>query len=92
MKERVIPVNKLPKNIGATSREILKVIALHLGEDEEKFVDFGLIARSINEDRDTVRKSVKRMVKANVLRINDKKLSIPGSILVNVPKKGRSKK
>ncbi len=80
--KRVIPIDKLPKNIGATSRDILKVIALHLGEDEEKRVEYALIGRSINKSRETVRKSVNRMLKAKVLRSKDGKLSIPDSILV----------
>lgn len=84
MVQRVIPMDKLPTNIGKTSRDILKVIALHLGEDEEKRVEYSLIGASLNKSRETVRKSVNRLIEAKILRSKDGKLSIPCSILVNV--------
>lgn len=86
MLQRVVPIDKLPTDIGKTARDILKVIALHLGEEDEKYVSYTLIARSIGKERETVRLSINRMLDAKILRIREGKLSIPCSKLVNVSK------
>lgn len=65
-----------------TSAQILRVISLQLGEDSAAFVDYKLIARSLNIDRDTVRSAVNRMIKNGVLKKKDGKLSIQNAVLV----------
>ncbi len=65
-----------------TSAQILRVISLHLGEDSSAFVDYKLIARSLNIDRDTVRSAVNRMIKNGVLKKTDGKLSIQNAVLI----------
>ena len=66
-----------------TSIQILRVISLHLGERTEAFVDYKLIAASLDLNRDTVRKAVNRMVKKKVLSKTKGKLSIVNAIVVN---------
>ena len=65
-----------------TSVQILRVISLHLGEDSAAFVDYSLIAKSLNLERDTVRKAVNRMIKNKILKKENGKLSIQNAILV----------
>ena len=79
---RAIKIENLTK-IDATSAQILRVISLHLGEDSSAFVDYKLIAGSLNIDRDTVRCAVNRMIKNGVLKKTDGKLSIQNAVLVN---------
>lgn len=79
---RAIKIENLTK-IDATSAQILRVISLHLGADEAAFVDYELIAKSLNLDRDTVRKAVNRMIKNGVLKKTDGKLSIQNSVILN---------
>ena len=78
---KAIKIENLTK-IDATSAQILRVISLHLGEDSAAFVDYKLIARSLNIDRDTVRSAVNRMIKNGVLKKKDGKLSIQNAVLV----------
>ena len=61
MTTRAIKIDEL-KPIDETSVQILRVISLHLGQDPSAFVDYKLIAGSLNIDRDTVRKAVNRMM------------------------------
>lgn len=65
-----------------TAAQILRVISLHIGDKPSAFVDYKLIARSLNIDRDTVRCAVKRMIKNGVLKKKDGKLSIQNAVLV----------
>ena len=78
---RAIKIENL-KAIDETSAQILRIISLHLGEENEKRVDYALIARSLNVSRDTVRKAVNRMVKNRVLVKRNGMLSIPGTVIV----------
>ena len=78
---RAIKIENLTK-IDATSAQILRVISLHLGADSAAFVDYKTIAKSLNMDRDTVRKAVNRMIKNGVLKKKDGKLSIQNAVLV----------
>ena len=52
MTTRAIKIDEL-KPIDETSVQILRVISLHLGQDPSAFVDYKLIAGSLNIDRDT---------------------------------------
>ena len=79
---RAIKIDNLTK-IDATSAQILRVISLHLGAASAAYVDYGLIAKSLNLDRDTVRKAVNRMIRNKILKKVDGKLSIPNAVLVN---------
>lgn len=78
---RALKIENLTE-IDKTSAQILRVISLHLGEDSAAFVDYELIAKSLNLDRDTVRKAVNRMIKNRTLKIENGKLSIPNAIVV----------
>ena len=79
---RSIKIENLTK-IDATSAQILRVISLHLGADSAAFVEYKTIAKSLNMNRDTVRKAINRMIKNRILKIENGKLSIPSAVLVN---------
>ena len=79
---RAIKIENLTK-IDATSAQILRVISLHLGAEPAAFVDYKTIAKSLNMDRDTVRKAVNRMIKNRILKIENGKLSIPNAVILN---------
>ncbi|MBS5023912.1 MAG: helix-turn-helix domain-containing protein [Firmicutes bacterium] len=79
---RAIKIENLTK-IDATSAQILRVISLHLGADSAAFVDYKTIAKSLNMDRDTVRKAINRMIKNRILKIENGKLSIPNAVILN---------
>ena len=83
MTTRAIKIDEL-KPIDETSVQILRVISLHLGQDTSAFVDYKLIARSLNIDRDTVRKAVNRMIRSKILQKENGKLSIRNSVLVEM--------
>lgn len=70
------------KGIDDTSAQILRVIALHLGEKDEAYVGYALIANSLNISYETVRASVVRMVRKGFLKKENGKLSIPKAIKV----------
>lgn len=83
MTTRAIKIDEL-KPIDETSVQILRVISLHLGQDPSAFVDYKLIAKSLNLDRDTVRKAVNRMIRSKILQKENGKLSIRNSVLVEM--------
>lgn len=83
MTTRAIKIDEL-KPIDETSVQILRVISLHLGQDPSAFVDYKLIAGSLNIDRDTVRKAVNRMIRSKILQKENGKLSIRNSVLVEL--------
>lgn len=66
-----------------TDIQILRAISLHLGADDARWVDYNILAKSLDIERDTVRKSVNRMVRKKVLKIEDGKLSIQNAVMVN---------
>ena len=69
-----------------TARDVLRVIALHVGEDGAAFVDYGMIAKSLGlkgDGRETVRKAVNRMKAKKVLSVENGKLSINNMLLVD---------
>ena len=77
---RALKIENLTE-LDKTSAQILRVISLHLGEDSAAFVDYKLIAGSLNIDRDTVRKAVNRMIRSKILQKENGKLSIRNSVL-----------
>ena len=79
---RALKIEKLTE-IDATSAQILRVISLHLGAEPAAFVDYKTIAKSLNMDRDTVRKAINRMIRNKILKIENGKLSITNAVLVN---------
>ena len=79
--KKAIKIENL-KPLCETDIQILRVIALQLGEDDAKFVDYGWIADSLGEERDTVRKSVNRMIKRRILAKKNGKLTIENAVLV----------
>ena len=82
MTTRAIKIDEL-KPIDETSVQILRVISLHLGQNPSAFVDYKTIARSLNLDRDTVRKSVNRMIRCKILQKENGKLSIRNAVLID---------
>ncbi len=82
MTTRALKIENLTK-IDATSAQILRVISLHLGAETAAYVDYSLIAKSLDIDRDTVRKAVNRMIQNKILKKENGKLSIPNAVLVN---------
>ncbi len=66
-----------------TDIQILRAISLHLGERTEAFIDYKLIATSLNLERDTVRKAINRMVFKKVLSKTNGKLSIVKAVVIN---------
>lgn len=81
MPKKAIKIENI-KRLCATDADILRIIALKLGEKDRGFVDYKLIARSLNIERDTVRKAINRMVRRKVLQKENGELSIPGAITV----------
>lgn len=79
---RAIKIEAL-REIDKTSAQILRIISLHLGADEAAYVDYNLIAKSLNVDRDVVRKAVNRMIENKVLKKEDGKLSILNAVVIN---------
>ncbi|MBQ7912819.1 MAG: hypothetical protein IJ308_03625 [Clostridia bacterium] len=79
--KRAIKIENL-KPLCDTDSQVLRVIALKLGEDKAKYIDYGLIADSIGKTRDAVRKSVNRMLKRRILTKKDGKLAIENAVLV----------
>lgn len=79
---RAIKIEEM-NEIDKTSVQILRVISLHLGADEAAYIDYGIIATSLNIDRDVVRKAVNRMIKNKVLKKENGKLSILNSVVLN---------
>lgn len=79
--KRAIKIENL-RPLCETDIQILRVIALQLGENTEKFIDYNWIADSIGEERDTVRKSVNRMLKRRILSKRNGKLAIENAVLV----------
>ena len=68
--------------IDATARDVLRILALKIGEKDEAFVDFDIVAKSLNISRDATSKAVKRLVKKRVVRIKNRKISIVGTVKV----------
>ena len=79
--KRAIKIENL-KPLCETDIQILRVIALLLGDEDAKFLDYSRIADSIGEERDTVRKSVNRMLKRRILTKKEGKLAIENAVLV----------
>lgn len=80
--QRSIKISEM-KPIDKTSIQVLRVIAIQLGESNEGYVDYNLIAKSIDVHRDTVAKAVNRMVKNKVLKKEKGKLSILNSVVID---------
>ena len=68
--------------IDVTARDVLRILALKIGEKDEAFVDFDIVAKSLNISRDATSKAVKRLVKKRVVRIKNRKISIVGTVKV----------
>ena len=79
---RALKIENLTE-IDKTSAQILRVISLHLGADEAGYVNYKLIAKSLNLDRDIVRNAVNRMIKNKILKIENGKLSIQNAVILN---------
>ena len=68
--------------IDKTAVQILRVIALHLGENEWGYVDYEKITKSLNLKRSVVRSSINRMKERGILKQDGKLLSIQNAVLV----------
>ena len=78
---RAIRIEDL-KPLCDTDIQILRIISLHLGDESARRVDYNTIARSLAIDRDTVRKSVNRMLRKRILTCENGKLAIQNAVLV----------
>lgn len=79
--KRAIKIENLPA-LDETSRDVLRVIAIHLGERESAFVNYNLIAKSIGTERNVVASAVERLKKKRVLAEEHGRLKIINSVLV----------
>lgn len=79
---RALKIENLTE-IDKTASQVLRVISLHIGDAEAAFVDYALIAKSLNLDRKVVSSAVNRMVQNKILKKEDGKLAILNSVLLN---------
>lgn len=63
-----IKINEM-KAMDETEVEILRVLALHIGDRARAFVDFKIISASLNIPRRRVSAAVKRMQKKKILDV-----------------------
>lgn len=70
------------KGIDDTAAQILRVIALHLGERDAARVNYEVIAKSLNISRNAVGSAVRRMVRKGFLKVDDGKISIPKAVKI----------
>lgn len=80
--QRTIKISEL-KEMDKTSILVLRTISLQLGEENEGYVDYNLIAKSNDLSRNTVAKAVNRMVKKKILKKEQGKLTILNSIVID---------
>jgi RIO-like serine/threonine protein kinase len=80
--QRTIKISEM-KAIDKTAILVLRTISLQLGEDNEGYVDYNLIAKSNDLSRNTVAKAVNRMVKKKILKKEKGKLSILNSVVID---------
>lgn len=69
--------------IDETSVQILRAIALHLGDREQGRVNYMLIAKSLNVRRSVVRSAVNRMVSKGILEKHGDELAISNAVMVD---------
>ncbi len=79
--DRAIKIKNLAP-LDDTAIQILRIISLKIGDKGGAFVPYMQIAKSLNLDRDTVAKSVKKMIKRGILKEVKGELTIPDSVLV----------
>ncbi len=79
--KRAIKIENLPA-LDETSRDVLRVIALHLGDREGAYVDYTTIAKSLDLTRPAVASAVERLKKKRVLAEEHGRLKIINSVLV----------
>ena len=68
--------------IDETSVQILRTIALHLGEREQGRVNYMMIAKSLKLERSVVRSAVNRMIKKGILEKHGDELAISKAVMV----------
>lgn len=73
-----IKVEDLPP-LDATCVQVLRCIVLKLAGERRGRVEYKVIGKSINKDRDVVAKAVRRLIKKQVLTIENNEL-----VLLNV--------
>ena len=69
--------------IDETSVQILRAIALHLGDREQGRVNYMLIAKSLNVRRSVVRSAVNRMISKGILEKHGDELAISNAVMVD---------
>ena len=79
--KRAIKIEDLPA-LDDTARDVLRVIALHLGERESAFVNYNLIAKSIGTKRNVVASAIERLKKKRVVKVVNGELTILNSTLI----------
>lgn len=76
-----IKVEDLPP-LDATCVQVLRVIVLKLAGKRRGRVEYKAIGKAINKDRDVVAKAVRRLIKKQVLTIEDNELVLLNGIEV----------
>lgn len=79
---RALKIENLTE-IDETASDVLRVISKEIGAKESDFVDYALIAKSLNIDRKVVSSAVNRMVNNKILKIENGKLSILNSVVLS---------
>lgn len=71
------------KSIDETALQILRAIALHLGDREKGRVNYTLIAKSLDVRRSVVRSAVNRMLEKGILKKDGDELAISNAVMVD---------
>lgn len=79
---RAIKIEDLPP-LDNTSVQILRIIALKQGESDSVYVNYAMLAKSLNIARGAVSSSIKRMTARGILKQENGKLSIQNTIKLN---------
>ena len=66
--KKAIKIEDLPSGLDETAIQVLRIIALKLGECQRGRVEYMHIAQSLNMSRATVSKAVKRLAKSRVIK------------------------
>ena len=74
--KKAIKIEDLPAKLDETAVQVLRIIALKLGDRARGRVEYMQIAASLNVKREVVRKAVNRLKRKRVLRSVDGELEI----------------
>lgn len=75
--------------LDSAARDVLKQIALHIADQGAAYVDYNHIAKELGwqnickDPREKVRRAVNRLIKKNVVKIQNGKLSITKMLVLD---------